>query len=246
MVRPPLCDAGLPWWAGPLWPLVPSLQLPRQSVPAGDHPVPRLVARYSAAPCSRRCCQPAPDRPGADCQGATGAIGLQAGRPLDPADDGHHGLAVQLHARIARRLSVSDLAERVGVSQASYISAGNSHPKALCMGVEMHKTSIVAGSPHEMRQRIVAIVAASSGNLVEWYDFYAYAFTALYFAHAFFPSSDPTVQLLNTAAIFAIGFLMRPLGGWLFGRLGDRTNSFRYRCAHSSGGGVSATCAVGG
>jgi len=147
---------------------------------------------------------------------------LQAGRPLDPADDGHHGLAVQLHARVARRLSVSDLAERVGVSQASYIRLGILIPKTLCMGVEMHKTSIVAGSPHEMRQRIVAIVAASSGNLVEWYDFYAYAFTALYFAHAFFPSSDPTVQLLNTAAIFAIGFLMRPLGGWLFGRLGDR------------------------
>ena len=68
----------------------------------------------------------------------------------------------------------------------------------------------------------MAIVGAASGNLVEWYDFYAYAFTALYFAHAFFPSSDPTVQLLNTAAIFAIGFLMRPIGGWLFGRIGDR------------------------
>ena len=86
----------------------------------------------------------------------------------------------------------------------------------------MSASGIVAGSPHEMRQRIRAIVGAASGNLVEWFDFYAYAFTALYFAHAFFPAGDPTVQLLNTAAVFAIGFLMRPIGGWFFGRLGDR------------------------
>ena len=74
----------------------------------------------------------------------------------------------------------------------------------------------------ERRKRIFAIVAASSGNLVEWFDFYIYAFCALYFAPAFFPKSDPTVQLLNTAGVFAAGFLMRPIGGWLFGRLADR------------------------
>jgi MHS family alpha-ketoglutarate permease-like MFS transporter len=72
------------------------------------------------------------------------------------------------------------------------------------------------------RQRIVAIVGASSGNLVEWFDFYIYSFTALYFSAAFFPSGDPTVQLMNTAGIFAAGFLMRPVGGWLFGRIADR------------------------
>jgi MHS family alpha-ketoglutarate permease-like MFS transporter len=72
------------------------------------------------------------------------------------------------------------------------------------------------------RQRIVAIVGASSGNLVEWFDFYIYAFTALYFSSAFFPTGDPTVQLMNTAGIFAAGFLMRPVGGWLFGRIADR------------------------
>ena len=71
-------------------------------------------------------------------------------------------------------------------------------------------------------RRIGAIVAASSGNLVEWFDFYIYAFCAIYFAPAFFPKSDQTAQLLNTAAVFAAGFLMRPLGGWLFGRLADR------------------------
>src|SRR5580765_6527178 len=70
-------------------------------------------------------------------------------------------------------------------------------------------------------RRITAIVGASSGNLVEWYDFFAYAFTSIYFASAFFPSGDQTSQLLATTGIFAIGFFMRPLGGWLFGWLAD-------------------------
>jgi MHS family alpha-ketoglutarate permease-like MFS transporter len=72
------------------------------------------------------------------------------------------------------------------------------------------------------RQRVIAIIGASSGNLVEWFDFYIYSFCALYFSSAFFPKADPTVQLLNTAGIFAAGFLMRPVGGWLFGRVADR------------------------
>lgn len=71
-------------------------------------------------------------------------------------------------------------------------------------------------------QRIRAIIGASSGNLVEWFDFYIYSFASLYFAHAFFPQGDGTVQLLKTAAVFAIGFLMRPIGGIIFGRLADR------------------------
>jgi MHS family alpha-ketoglutarate permease-like MFS transporter len=74
----------------------------------------------------------------------------------------------------------------------------------------------------EARRRIWAIVGGSSGNLVEWYDFYVYAFTALYFASEFFPSGNQTTQLLNTAGIFAAGFLMRPIGSWLFGRIADR------------------------
>ena len=77
-------------------------------------------------------------------------------------------------------------------------------------------------SPQERRKRIFAIVGASSGNLVEWFDFYVYAFCAIYFAPAFFPSDDPTVQLLNTAGVFAAGFLMRPIGGWVFGRVADK------------------------
>ena len=79
-----------------------------------------------------------------------------------------------------------------------------------------------ADSRADTRRRVMAIIGGSSGNLVEWYDFYVYAATALYFAPSFFPSSDRTTQLLNAAAIFAVGFLMRPIGGWLFGTVADR------------------------
>lgn len=72
------------------------------------------------------------------------------------------------------------------------------------------------------KQRLRAIFGGSIGNLVEWYDWYVYAAFALYFAPAFFPDSDPTAQLLNSAAIFAIGFLMRPVGGWIMGRYADK------------------------
>lgn len=83
-------------------------------------------------------------------------------------------------------------------------------------------SSLPATQALDDRSRILAIVAACSGNLVEWFDFYIYSFTSLYFAHAFFPSGDPTTQLLNTAGVFAAGFLMRPIGGWVFGRIADR------------------------
>lgn len=71
-------------------------------------------------------------------------------------------------------------------------------------------------------KRIKAIVGGSIGNLVEWYDWYVYAAFAIYFSNSFFPDSDLTAQLLNTAGIFAVGFLMRPVGGWLFGSIADK------------------------
>ena len=73
-----------------------------------------------------------------------------------------------------------------------------------------------------MNQRIRSILGGSVGNLVEWFDWYVYASFSLYFAASFFPKGDPTAQLLNTAAVFAVGFLVRPLGGWLLGWWADR------------------------
>ncbi len=67
-----------------------------------------------------------------------------------------------------------------------------------------------------------SIIGGSIGNLVEWHDWYAYSVFSLYFAGTFFPKENETAQLLNTAGIFAIGFLMRPIGGWLMGTYADR------------------------
>jgi len=70
--------------------------------------------------------------------------------------------------------------------------------------------------------RIKSIFSGSVGNMVEWYDWYVYAAFSLYFAKTFFPAGSTTAQLMNTAAIFAVGFLMRPIGGWLMGLYADR------------------------
>jgi MHS family alpha-ketoglutarate permease-like MFS transporter len=74
----------------------------------------------------------------------------------------------------------------------------------------------------DKKKRIFAIVGASSGNLVEWFDFYVYSFCSIYFAASFFPAGNSTTQLLQTAGVFAAGFFMRPIGGWLFGYIADK------------------------
>jgi Arabinose efflux permease len=89
----------------------------------------------------------------------------------------------------------------------------------------VQKYSMINTAPstqHNTAWRLKAIITGSAGNLVEWYDWYAYAAFTLYFAPVFFPDGNDTAKLLNTAAIFAVGFLMRPIGGWLFGRIADR------------------------
>jgi MHS family alpha-ketoglutarate permease-like MFS transporter len=73
-----------------------------------------------------------------------------------------------------------------------------------------------------IRTRMRAIIGGSIGNLVEWYDWYVYSSFTLYFAKAFFPADNQTVQLLNTAGIFALGFLVRPIGSWLMGVYADK------------------------
>ncbi|WP_373070953.1 MFS transporter [Gemmatimonas sp.] len=80
----------------------------------------------------------------------------------------------------------------------------------------------VPGAPKSASSRLRSIFGGSVGNLVEWYDWYVYSAFSLYFAKSFFPPANQTVQLLNAAAVFAVGFLMRPAGGWLMGRYADR------------------------
>ncbi|EJF82993.1 MFS family transporter [Bartonella rattimassiliensis] len=78
-------------------------------------------------------------------------------------------------------------------------------------------------APHDTRKRVLSIISSASGNLVEWYDFYVYSFTSIYFSSQFFPSDgDVVTELLKSSIAFFIGFLMRPIGGWLFGFIADR------------------------
>ncbi|MFZ3567971.1 MFS transporter [Streptomyces sp. BH097] len=72
------------------------------------------------------------------------------------------------------------------------------------------------------REQWKKVLVGSAGNMVEWFDWFVYASFATYFAGSFFPSDNPTAQLMNTAGVFAVGFFMRPVGGWLLGRVGDR------------------------
>ena len=72
------------------------------------------------------------------------------------------------------------------------------------------------------RHRLVSILGGSAGNLVEWYDWYAYTAFTLYFAPHFFPAGDRTTELLASALVFAVGFVMRPVGGWIMGVYADR------------------------
>lgn len=72
------------------------------------------------------------------------------------------------------------------------------------------------------QSRFRAIMGGTAGNLVEWYDWFAYSAFALYFAPHFFPKGDETAQLLQAAAVFAVGFVARPVGAWLMGLYADR------------------------
>lgn len=72
------------------------------------------------------------------------------------------------------------------------------------------------------REQWKKIWVGSAGNMVEWFDWFVYATFAVYFADAFFPKGNDTANLMNTMGIFAVGFFMRPVGGWLLGRIGDR------------------------
>jgi len=76
--------------------------------------------------------------------------------------------------------------------------------------------------PQTTTHRIRSIIGGSLGNLVEWYDWYVYSAFTLYFAGAFFPEENQTVQLLNATGVFAVGFLMRPIGGWIMGTYADK------------------------
>lgn len=76
--------------------------------------------------------------------------------------------------------------------------------------------------PHPTKNSIWKVIGASSlGTLIEWYDFYIFGSLATVIATQFFPNTNPTAALLSTLATFAAGFIVRPFGALVFGRLGD-------------------------
>ena len=75
---------------------------------------------------------------------------------------------------------------------------------------------------HTKKSRIMTIAAGIIGNVLEWYDFAIYGFFAPILGKLFFPSEDPATSLIASFGAFAAGFLMRPIGGALFGDIGDR------------------------
>src|SRR5690242_9901911 len=79
-------------------------------------------------------------------------------------------------------------------------------------------TATRPSGPKPMR----AAVAGGLGSLVEYFDFAIYGFVAVYIASHFFPSDEPAVGVLATMGAFTVGYIVRPLGGWYFGRMGDR------------------------
>lgn len=83
------------------------------------------------------------------------------------------------------------------------------------------RPNILKGTKAKSRTSFYPIFAGSVGNLVEYYDFYIYASFSMYFASSFFSATDQTTQLLNAAGVFALGFLVRPIGAWLFGVYAD-------------------------
>jgi len=92
----------------------------------------------------------------------------------------------------------------------------------------VNESSLASSSPPStlaadpgVRQRVLSIFGGSVGNLIEWYDFYIYSAFSLYFAKSFFPSDNPLVEQLNSAGVFALGFLIRPVGGWVMGLYAD-------------------------
>ena len=75
--------------------------------------------------------------------------------------------------------------------------------------------------PVDKKNLWFVITASSVGTLIEWYDFYLFGSLATILSEQFFPTVNPTVGLLSTLATFAVGFIVRPFGAIVFGRLGD-------------------------
>ena len=94
------------------------------------------------------------------------------------------------------------------------------------IGAEIARTALAMNAKIRAAERRI-VIAGLAGNVMEWYDFGTYGFFAATIGTLFFPAHNPTVSLLASFAVFAIGFIARPLGALVFGHIGDRAGRKR-------------------
>jgi len=102
----------------------------------------------------------------------------------------------------------------------------------------------MAGSALHGRDLRRVVIAAAAGNVIEWYDFYIFGSLATILSVQFFEKSNPVAALLSTVALFSVGFLIRPLGAFIFGRIGDRVGR-KYTFLLTLGGMGISTALIG-
>src|SRR5438034_7035652 len=132
----------------------------------------------------------------------------------------------EYYATIIRASSFASIARRSPlIPSSSIMTRGCDYEPERSIVLPMARASIRIEDDRlrfsDVQRRLKAIFIGSVGNLVEWYDFYVYTAFALYFAASFFPGNNLVIQQLNAAILFAIGFIVRPVGGWLFVHLAD-------------------------
>lgn len=90
------------------------------------------------------------------------------------------------------------------------------------MTIVEQNAALQGTSPERLRLQRKSLLATGVGNLLEWFDWTIYTVASVYIAGSLFNSGNPMSALLSTLAVFAVGFLMRPIGGLVFGPLADK------------------------
>src|SRR5262249_33616387 len=128
---------------------------------------------------------------------------------------GHVGRMCSGASKVSRVAAGNEQAKRALLAKAGRVAGG------VCPMVDVVLTHIPEDEHRVQLRR--AIVASTIGTAIEWYDFFLYTtVTGLVFAKLFFPHSDPLVGTLEAFAIYAVGFVARPIGAAIFGHYGDR------------------------
>ncbi|MBX3231273.1 MAG: MFS transporter [Labilithrix sp.] len=134
-------------------------------------------------------------------------------------------VAAALRRAWSRRCSGASALARAPVCSVRGAALRRAWARAACASASCGRRAVAPARSRyaaRVRGRVRSIVGGSAGNLVEWYDWYVYSAFSLWFAPVFFPAGDRTSELLSAAAVFAVGFVVRPVGAWVMGAYADR------------------------